>query len=79
MLPENDHHHPRASSPMDNRLNKKIIAGSTVVIFLLLFLFVLTPMTVWSADDEAEILIFSVSPKMGTLKLDISGNRKKPK
>jgi len=77
MLPENDHHHPRASSPMDNRLNKKIIAGSTIVIFLLLFLFVLTPMTVWSADDEAEILIFSVSPEkvkeqQGVLKIQIS-------
>ena len=62
---------------MDNRFKNKIFAGSTILLFLLLFLLVLNPMSAWSAEDEAEILIFSLSPEkveeqQGVLQIQIS-------
>ena len=47
------------------------------MILLMLFLFLLSPQSAWSAEDEAEILIFSLSPekvkeKEGILKIQIS-------
>ena len=62
---------------MDNRFKNKNFAGSTILLFLLLFLLVLTPMSAWSAEDEAEILIFSLSPEkveeqQGVLQIQIS-------
>jgi len=33
------------------------------MILLMLFLFLLSPQSAWSAEDEAEILIFSLSPE----------------
>ena len=62
---------------MDKRLKNTKSAGSTILFLLLLFLFVLTPMSAWAAEDEAEILIFSVSPEkvkeqQGVLQIQIS-------
>ena len=50
---------------MDKRLKNTKTAGSTIQLFLLLllFLFLLSPQSAWSAEDEAEILIFSLSPE----------------
>ena len=47
------------------------------MILLMLFLFLLSPQSAWSAEDEAEILIFSLSPEkveeqQGLLKIQIS-------
>lgn len=60
---------------MDKRLKNTKTAGSTILLFLLLFLFLLSPQSAWSA--EAEILIFSLSPEkveeqQGILKIQIS-------
>jgi len=62
---------------MDKRLKNTKTAGSTILLFLLLFLFLLSPQSAWSAEDEAEILIFSLSPEkveeqQGLLKIQIS-------
>jgi len=62
---------------MDKRLKNTKTAGSTILLFLLLFLFLLSPQSAWSAEDEAEILIFSLSPEkveeqQGILKIQIS-------
>jgi len=62
---------------MDKRLKNTKTAGSTILLFLLLFLFLLSPQLAWSAEDEAEILIFSLSPakvkeQQGVLKIQIS-------
>ena len=62
---------------MDKRLKNTKTAGSTILLFLLLFLFLLSPQSVWSAEDESEILIFSLSPEkveeqQGILKIQIS-------
>ena len=53
------------------------MAGSTILLFLLLFLFLLSPQSAWSAEDEAEILIFSLTPEkveeqQGVLQIQIS-------
>ena len=76
-MPENDHHHPGDFSPIDKRLKNTKTAGSTILLFLLLFLFLLSPQSTWSAEDESEILIFSLSPEkveeqQGVLKIQIS-------
>ena len=47
------------------------------MILLMLFLFLLSPQSAWSAEDEAEILIFSLSPEkveeqQGVLQIQIS-------
>ena len=60
---------------MDKRLKNTKTAGSTIL--LMLFLFLLSPQSAWSAEDEAEILIFSLSPakvkeQQGVLKIQIS-------
>ena len=60
---------------MDKRLKNTKTAGSTIL--LMLFLFLLSPQSAWSAEDEAEILIFSLSPEkveeqQGILKIQIS-------
>ena len=60
---------------MDKRLKNTKTAGS--MILLMLFLFLLSPQSAWSAEDEAEILIFSLSPEkveeqQGVLKIQIS-------
>ena len=60
---------------MDKRLKNTKTAGSTIL--LMLFLFLLSPQSAWSAEDEAEILIFSLSPEkveeqQGLLKIQIS-------
>jgi len=60
---------------MDKRLINTKTAGSTIL--LMLFLFLLSPQSAWSAEDEAEILIFSLSPEkveeqQGILKIQIS-------
>ena len=75
LLPENDHHHPEDFSPMDKQLKNTKSAGS--MILLMLFLFLLSFQSAWSAEDEAEILIFSLSPEkveeqQGILKIQIS-------
>ena len=62
---------------MDKRLKNTKTAGSTILLFLMLFLFLLSPQSAWSAEDEAEILIFSLSPEkveeqQGILKIQIS-------
>jgi len=62
---------------MDKRLKNTKTAGSTILLFLLLFLFLLSPQSAWSAEDEAEILIFSLTPEkveeqQGLLKIQIS-------
>ena len=62
---------------MDKRLKNTKTAGSTILLFLLLFLFLLSPQSAWSAEDESEILIFSLSPEkveeqQGVLKIQIS-------
>jgi len=62
---------------MGKRLNNTKTAGSTILLFLLLFLFLLSPQSAWSAEDESEILIFSLSPEkveeqQGLLKIQIS-------
>ena len=62
---------------MDKRLKNTKTAGSTILLFLLLFLFLLSPQSAWSVEDEAEILIFSLSPEkveeqQGILKIQIS-------
>ncbi|MDC0152027.1 hypothetical protein OAJ16_00815 [Deltaproteobacteria bacterium] len=62
---------------MDKRLKNKKFSGSTTLLFLLLSLFLLSPQSAWSAEDKAEILIFSLSPekvkeKEGILKIQIS-------
>ena len=62
---------------MDKRLKNTKTAGSTILLFLLLFLFLLSPQSAWSAEDEAEILIFSLSPEkveeqQGVLQIQIS-------
>jgi len=71
------HHHPGDFSPIDKRLKNTKTAGSTILLFLLLFLFLLSPQSTWSAEDESEILIFSLSPEkveeqQGVLKIQIS-------
>ena len=60
---------------MDKRLKNTKTAGS--MILLMLFLFLLSPQSAWSAEDEAEILIFSLSPEkveeqQGVLQIQIS-------
>ena len=60
---------------MDKRLKNTKSAGS--MILLVLFLFLLSSQSAWSAEDEAEILIFSLSPakvkeQQGILKIQIS-------
>gem|GEM_PF-295125 len=77
LLSVNRRHHPGDFSPMDKRLKNTKTAGSTILLFLLLFLFLLSPQSAWSAEDEAEILIFSLSPEkveeqQGILKIQIS-------
>ena len=77
MQPENAHYHPADFSPMENIHKNKKFAGSNILLFLLLLLLVFIPISAWSADDEAEILIFSVSPEkvkeqQGVLKIQIS-------
>ena len=62
---------------MDKRLKNTKTARSTIMLFLLLFLFLLSSQSAWSAEDEAEILIFSLSPEkveeqQGILKIQIS-------
>jgi len=62
---------------MDKRLKNKKTAGSTILLFLLLFLFLLSPQSAWSAEDESEILIFSLTPEkveeqQGVLQIQIS-------
>ena len=47
------------------------------MILLILFLFLLSPQSAWSAEDESEILIFSLSPEkveeqQGVLQIQIS-------
>ena len=70
----NRRHHPEDFSLMDKWLKKKL-AGSTIL--LVLFIFLLSSQSAWSAKDEAEILIFSLSPakvkeQQGVLKIQIS-------
>jgi len=53
------------------------MAGSTSLLVLLLFLFLLSPQSAWPAEDEAEILIFSLTPEkveeqQGVLQIQIS-------
>ena len=48
---------------MDKRFKNTKTAGSTILLFLLLFLFLLSPQSAWPAEDEAEILIFSLTPE----------------
>jgi len=60
---------------MDKRLKNTKTAGSTILLFLLLLL--LSPQSAWSAEDEAEILIFSLTPEkveeqQGVLQIQIS-------
>ena len=60
---------------MDKQLKNTKSAGS--MILLMLFLFLLSFQSAWSAEDEAEILIFSLSPEkveeqQGVLKIQIS-------
>ena len=60
---------------MDKQLKNTKSAGS--MILLMLFLFLLSFQSAWSAEDEAEILIFSLSPEkveeqQGILKIQIS-------
>ena len=62
---------------MDKRLKNTKTAGSTILLFLLLFLFLLSPQSAWPAEDEAEILIFSLTPEkveeqQGVLQIQIS-------
>ena len=62
---------------MDKRLKNTKTVRSTILLFLLLFLFLLSSQSAWSAEDEAEILIFSLSPEkveeqQGILKIQIS-------
>ena len=62
---------------MDKRLKNTKTAGSTILLFLLLFLFLLSPQSAWSAEDESEILIFSLTPEkveeqQGVLQIQIS-------
>ena len=62
---------------MDKRLKNSKTDGSTILLFLLLFLFLLSPQSAWSAEDEAEILIFSLTPEkveeqQGVLQIQIS-------
>ena len=62
---------------MDKRLKNTKTAGSTILLFLLLFLFLLSPQSAWSAEEESEILIFSLSPEkveeqQGVLQIQIS-------
>ena len=76
-MPENDLHHPGDFSPMDKRLKNSKTAGSTILLFLLLFLFLLSPQSAWSAEDKSEILIFSLTPEkveeqQGVLQIQIS-------
>ncbi len=60
---------------MDILLKNTKSAGN--IIMLMLFLFLLSPQSAWSAEDEAEILIFSLSPEkveeqQGVLQIQIS-------
>ena len=60
---------------MDKRLKNTKTAGSTIL--LMLFLFLLSPQSAWSAEEESEILIFSLSPEkveeqQGVLQIQIS-------
>ncbi len=60
---------------MDKRLKNTKTVGSTIL--LMLFLFLLSPQSAWSAEDESEILIFSLSPEkveeqQGVLQIQIS-------
>ena len=62
---------------MDKRLKNTKTAGSTILLFLLLFLFLLSPQSAWSAEDKSEILIFSLTPEkveeqQGVLQIQIS-------
>ena len=62
---------------MDKRLKNSNTAGSTILLFLLLFLFLLSPHSAWSAEDKSEILIFSLTPEkveeqQGVLQIQIS-------
>ena len=62
---------------MDKRLKNTKSAGSMILLMLMLFLFLLSPQSAWSAEDESEILIFSLSPEkveeqQGVLKIQIS-------
>ena len=48
-----------------------------ILLMLMLFLFLLSPQSAWAAEDEAEILIFSLSPEkveeqQGVLQIQIS-------
>ena len=73
----NRRHHPGDFSPMDKRLKNTKPAGSTILLFLLLFLFLLSSQSAWSVENEAEILIFSLTPEkveeqQGVLQIQIS-------
>ena len=62
---------------MDKRLKNSKTDGSTILLFLLLFLFLLSPHSAWSAEDKSEILIFSLTPEkveeqQGVLQIQIS-------
>ena len=62
---------------MDKRLKNTKTAVITILLFLLLFLFLLSPQSAWPAEDEAEILIFSLTPEkveeqQGVLQIQIS-------
>jgi len=62
---------------MDKRLKNTKTAGSTILLFLLLFLFLLSSQSAWSAEDKSEILIFSLTPEkveeqQGVLQIQIS-------
>ena len=62
---------------MDKRLKNSKTDGSTILLFLLLFLFLLSPQSAWSAEDKSEILIFSLTPEkveeqQGVLQIQIS-------
>ena len=62
---------------MDKRLKNSKTDGSTILLFLLLFLFQLSPHSAWSAEDKSEILIFSLTPEkveeqQGVLQIQIS-------
>jgi len=77
LLSVNRPHHPGDFSPMDKRLKNTKTAGSTILLFLLLFLFLLSPQSARSAEDKSEILIFSLTPEkveeqQGVLQIQIS-------
>jgi len=75
LLSVNRRHHPGDFSQMDKRLKNTKSAGR--MILLILFLFLLSPQSAWSVENEAEILIFSLTPEkveeqQGVLQIQIS-------